>query len=56
MIVRVEKKGDRTIRHEIDPAQVDSLDEIDGNEQLALVWCETHEKWEWHWIDLVDLQ
>jgi hypothetical protein len=30
----------------------DDLDEIDGDEQLALVWCETHAKWERHWIPL----
>lgn len=41
----------RLIKHEVDPAQVDSLDEISGDEQLALVWCETHNEWEWHWID-----
>ena len=38
-------------KHEIDPSQVDSLDEISGDEQLALVWCETHQDWEWHSID-----
>jgi hypothetical protein len=29
---------------------IDELDEIDGDEQLALVWCTTHRTWEWHWI------
>jgi len=38
-------------KHEIDCGQVDSLDEISGDEQLALVWCETHQDWEWHWVD-----
>jgi len=38
-------------KHEIDPSQVDSLDEISDDEQLALVWCETHQDWEWHWVD-----
>jgi hypothetical protein len=41
----------RRISHEVDPSQVDELDEISGDEQLALVWCETHGDWEWHWID-----
>ena len=44
------KKGKR-IKHRIDSSQVDSLDEISGDEQQALVWCETHKEWEWHWID-----
>ncbi|WEX07385.1 hypothetical protein [Chelativorans sp. AA-79] len=44
-------KNGKRIEHEIDPDQVDELDEISGDEQLALVWCETHETWEWHWVD-----
>lgn len=43
------KNGKRT-KHILDPSQVDQLDEISGDEQLALVWCETHRKWEWHWL------
>ena len=45
------KTNDRRIRHEVDPSQVDELDDISGDEQLALVWCETHNTWEWHYID-----
>ncbi len=43
------RHGLRT-RHEVDPRQVDELDDISGDEQLALVWCETHQAWEWHYI------
>lgn len=44
------KNGKRT-RHQIDPSHVDSLDEISGDEQQALVWCETHKEFEWHWVE-----
>lgn len=38
--------------HDIDLSEgIDELDEISGNEQLALVWCRVHETWEWHWLD-----
>ena len=32
--------GDRG--HDIDPTDIDELDEISGNEQHALVWCRAH--------------
>jgi hypothetical protein len=35
----------------LDFDHVDSLDEISGDEQLALVWCRTHKKYEWKWCD-----
>jgi hypothetical protein len=39
-------------KHDIDLSEgADDLDEIDGDEQLALVWCRTHRDWEWHWIE-----
>lgn len=38
--------------HELDCDNIDSLDEIDEHAQLSLVWCTTHEKYEWHSIDL----
>lgn len=44
-------KNGKRISHEVDPDQVDQLDEISGDEQLALVWCDTHREWEWHWVD-----
>ncbi|MEO4000330.1 hypothetical protein [Mesorhizobium sp. CAU 1732] len=44
-------KNGKRIRHEVDPSQVDELADISGDEQLALVWCETHRDWEWHYID-----
>lgn len=40
-------------RHDIDTSQIDDLDEISGDQQQALVWCRTHRKFEWHWIDRV---
>jgi hypothetical protein len=33
----------------------DDLDEISGDEQLALVWCKKHQTWEWHWCDRDDV-
>lgn len=36
--------------HELDRSQIDDRDEISGDEQLCLVWCETHRAWEWHWL------
>ena len=43
------------IAHRIDLTQVDSHDEISGDEQLTLVWCETHSQWEWHWVERSEL-
>ncbi len=39
--------------HDLDLSQIDELDEIDGDQQFASVWCDTHRKFEWHWIDCV---
>lgn len=38
--------------HLLDVSQIDERDEIDGDEQYCLVWCNTHQAWEWHWIKL----
>lgn len=35
-------------KHELWCWEVDSLDETDDESQLAYVWCETHQKYEWH--------
>lgn len=35
-------------KHCLECAIIDSLDEIDEHNQLALVWCATHNKFEWH--------
>lgn len=51
MVTIENTKNGKRIRHQVDPALVDELDEISGDEQLALIWCETHRNWEWHWID-----
>ncbi|AWM24957.1 hypothetical protein [Sinorhizobium fredii] len=50
-----ETKNGKRIAHRLDTTQVDQLDEISGDEQQALVWCETHRKWEWHWLDRPEL-
>ena len=39
------------VKHKLDPSQIDEMDEIDDDQQLSLVWCETHQAWEWHWLD-----
>ncbi|GMM93105.1 HNH endonuclease [Qipengyuania sp. MTN3-11] len=38
--------------HEVDCYNIDSLDEIDEYSQLSYIWCNTHQKYEWHSIDL----
>jgi hypothetical protein len=55
MIEVTEMKTGKKIIHRLDTSQVDSLDEISGDEQLALVWCETHQTWEWHWLERSEL-
>jgi hypothetical protein len=37
------------VKHDLDYAEIDDLDEISGDEQLALIWCGTHQKYEWHY-------
>jgi len=39
------------VEHQLDYGQIDELDEISGDEQLVLIWCDSHQAWEWHWID-----
>lgn len=39
-------------KHDLDYSDVDELDEIDEYRQLALVWCRTHEEYEWHWVEI----
>jgi hypothetical protein len=41
--------------HDLDASQIDDRDEISGDEQQMLVWCNTHRKWEWHWLP-IDVQ
>jgi hypothetical protein len=38
--------------HDLDTSQIDDKDEIGGDEQLCLVWCDTHRTWEWHWLPI----
>ena len=40
------------VKHKLDPSEIDDLDEISGDEQLCLVWCETHKTYEWHWLQM----
>lgn len=40
----------RPQKHDIDPDDIDGLDEISGDEQYKLVWCRTCKKYEWHWL------
>lgn len=37
-------------KHKLDLSKIYELDEISGDEQLVLVWCDTHQKYEWHWV------
>lgn len=39
-------------QHILDTGEIDSLDEVDDGDQLALVWCETHKIYEWHYLPL----
>lgn len=39
-------------KHDLDHDQIDDRDEISGDEQLCLVWCNTHCAWEWHWLPI----
>lgn len=41
--------------HDLDCGDIDELDELGAGEQLALVWCDTHEEYEWHWIPLCEV-
>ena len=45
------ERSQETTKHDLDYDQIDELDEISGNEQLTHIWCRTHRKFEWHWID-----
>lgn len=39
-------------KHDFDYSDIDELDEIDEYQQLALIWCRVHKKYEWQWIDI----
>jgi hypothetical protein len=38
-------------KHVLDFGLIDEVDEISGDEQLVLIWCTTHQSFEWHWIE-----
>lgn len=52
MMECIETKNGKSIKHRLDLAQVDQLDERSGDQQFALVWCEIHKVHEWRWIDI----
>jgi hypothetical protein len=41
--------------HDLDCDDIDDLDEISGDQQLAFVWCHTHKRYEWHMIDRAEI-
>jgi hypothetical protein len=32
--------------------EIDELDEISGDEQLALIWCDHHRRYSWLWVPI----
>ena len=42
------------VYHDLDYGEIDALDEISGDYQLVLIWCETHQPYESHWIVMVE--
>lgn len=38
--------------HELNTGEIDELDEIDGDCQLAFIWCNTHQHYESHSIPI----
>jgi len=42
--VKIEKRHE----HDVDLSDIADLDEINGDEQLAYIWCKKHNKYEWH--------
>lgn len=49
-----QKEGPK-MAHLLDTETIDDCDAVDGDEQLLLIWCDTHAVFEWHWLprDLV---
>jgi hypothetical protein len=43
------RKGDRK-PCQLDYSQIDEVDEEDGDEVMALIWCNTHRTYEWRWV------
>lgn len=38
--------------HELNTGEIDELDEIDDESQLAFIWCNTHQRYESHYIPI----
>jgi len=41
--------------HVLDTDAIDQYDEFNGDYQLCLVWCRTHQSYEWHSLDVDDV-
>jgi len=44
------------MKHKLDFWEIDEVDEISGDEQLVLIWCETHGRYENHWVLIEDIE
>ncbi len=42
----------KKIECDLDYSEIDEVDEISGDEQLVLIWCHAHGRYENHWIDI----
>jgi 5-methylcytosine-specific restriction endonuclease McrA len=38
--------------HELWCEEIDEIDEIDCDDQLCSVWCQSHQTYEWHWLPI----
>ena len=36
--------------HNLDESKIDDYEEIDEDKQQTLIYCNTHKKYEWHWL------
>lgn len=43
------------VYHDLDYGDIDELDEISGEYQLGLIWCDTHRQYESHYLLLEDI-
>lgn len=37
--------------HDLDYASVEDIDDYDGDQVLAQIYCNRHKKYEWHWVE-----
>jgi hypothetical protein len=50
-IERYTIENGRKVRHVLHLNQIDQMDEISGDEQFVMVWCDVHKTYEWHWLE-----